>query len=965
MAYILEKIGNTYNLPKKYFTCDAKSDLDGISLIDVPIGSEAYCILEEESYILDSNKQWHKKKIGEDLTGQVQADLSQTDSTQADYVKGIIRKESLPEGYPYKGMKVILDGTFEFVYNSGSGVYTHQIMDENFTIVDGKTYTIIWDGETYQCVATIVQDTLVLGNLAVVGIPDSDTGEPFVFANGLIGTNSTAATHTVIVRGEIAYPIAPEFLPEGYPYKSRGVILSKTTVQIKTANRPVDLPFTINFIERSLYEVIWDGITYEVVAANIQGATAIGNAALADMGDDTGEPFVIASVDGRTVLFAETAGSHTISIIGKIIHPMAAEFLPDEYVTETELASKGYLTSIPNEYVTETELASKGYLTAIPNEYITSLGNKQDKLTFDTKPTSGSTNPVTSGGIKSYVDAAQVQSDWSINDKNNSAYIKNRPFYDATSYTSIYVSSSKLPEATTLNEGTGLYYGTTNYNSPSLEAGQKYKFIYFNGNSNETFILTASSYKLSSGYTYVEVLGNAQLGADYGLIDTSYAQFPVSDTGEPFCFIVYRTSRNAIVARNKNGKLSSFYKVNEELVQLDVKYLPDHTHDFSELTITDLEAAKAALTIENRMILKKLQAAMPSSANWASITYGNGKFVAVTYNSNAAAAYSEDGITWTATTLPSTTVDCNSVTYGNGKFVAVASGSDKAAYSEDGITWTAATLHGSRDWKSVTYGNGKFVAMAYDSNFAAYSEDGITWTDFVLPNIATKWISITYGNGKFVAVVNNSSIAAYSEDGITWTETTLPSSANWQSVTYGNDKFVAITNSETAAYSEDGITWTKITIPDFINWYSVTYGNGKFVAVAFNSSKVAYSEDGITWTAADTLPSAAIWESVTYGNGKFVAVAFYQSTAPFSYDGINWQTELKVISQNGEDVTTDARSAIGIPAYSTANNGQFLRVIDGIPTWTEFLPTLTSPNGTKYQLTVSDDGTLSAKEVTY
>ena len=69
MAYILEKIGNTYNLPKKYFTCDAKSDLDGISLVDVPIGSEAYCILEEESYILDSNKQWHKKKIGDDLIG--------------------------------------------------------------------------------------------------------------------------------------------------------------------------------------------------------------------------------------------------------------------------------------------------------------------------------------------------------------------------------------------------------------------------------------------------------------------------------------------------------------------------------------------------------------------------------------------------------------------------------------------------------------------------------------------------------------------------------------------------------------------------------------------------------------------------------------------------------------------------------------------------------------------------------
>lgn len=37
--------------------------------------------------------------------------------------------------------------------------------------------------------------------------------------------------------------------------------------------------------------------------------------------------------------------------------------IPDEYVTESELANKKYLTSIPSEYVTESELSSKGYLT--------------------------------------------------------------------------------------------------------------------------------------------------------------------------------------------------------------------------------------------------------------------------------------------------------------------------------------------------------------------------------------------------------------------------------------------------------------------------------------------------------------------------------------------------------------------------------------------------------------------------
>ena len=215
MAYILEKIGNTYNLPKKYFTCDAKSDLDGISLIDVPIGSEAYCILEEESYILDSNKQWHKKKIGEDITEQAQADLSQTDSTQADYVKGVIRQESLPEGYPYKEIKTTLDGTFEFADSGYNHMYVHAITDENFIYVDGESYTVIWDGEAYQCVATTLNGMLILGNLAIAAV-GSDTGEPFVFGiDGtikLIYTTDTASTHTITVSGEIVHTMDNKYL---------------------------------------------------------------------------------------------------------------------------------------------------------------------------------------------------------------------------------------------------------------------------------------------------------------------------------------------------------------------------------------------------------------------------------------------------------------------------------------------------------------------------------------------------------------------------------------------------------------------------------------------------------------------------------------------------------------------------------------------------------------------------------
>ena len=263
---------------------------------------------------------------------------------------------------------------------------------------------------------------------------------------------------------------------------------------------------------------------------------------------------------------------------------------------------------------------------------------------------------------------------------------------------------------------------------------------------------------------------------------------------------------------------------------------------------------------------------LPSSANWRSLTYGDGKFVAISYNSDAS-AYSTDGINWTASTLPSS-ANWRPLTYGDGKFVAIATGSDKAVYSTDGINWTASTLPSSSFWNSVTYGDGKFVAIAGSySNKAAYSTDGINWTESTLPS-SSFWNSVTYGDGKFVAVGNFSSKAAYSTDGINWTESTLPSSKNWSSVTYGDGKFVAVIyNSDKSAYSTDGINWTESTLPSSANWQAVTYGDGKFVAVAYDSDASAYSIDDINWTAS-TLPSSAKWQAVTYGDGKFVAVAY-------------------------------------------------------------------------------------------
>ena len=261
---------------------------------------------------------------------------------------------------------------------------------------------------------------------------------------------------------------------------------------------------------------------------------------------------------------------------------------------------------------------------------------------------------------------------------------------------------------------------------------------------------------------------------------------------------------------------------------------------------------------------------LPSSAQWYSVAYGDGKFVAVSWDSAGSdkAAYSTDGINWTASTMPSS-AQWYSVTYGDGKFVAVARYSGKAAYSTDGINWTASTMPSSETWWSITYGNGKFVAVTYISNKAAYSTDGINWTASTLPSSAS-W-EVTYGDGKFVAVAGSSS--AYSTDGINWTASTLPSSVKLSSVTYGDGKFVAVagSNSKKSAYSTDGINWTESTLPS-ASYISVIYGDGKFVAVAYMSTKAAYSTDGINWTET-TLPSSSNWRSVTYGDSKFIAVA--------------------------------------------------------------------------------------------
>ena len=279
---------------------------------------------------------------------------------------------------------------------------------------------------------------------------------------------------------------------------------------------------------------------------------------------------------------------------------------------------------------------------------------------------------------------------------------------------------------------------------------------------------------------------------------------------------------------------------------------------------------------------------------WYSVTYGDGKFVAVGEGGSTNVMHSPDGISWDSAVAAEPN-QWLSVTYGIGndgvgRFVAVAqTGTNRAMYSTDGINWTAAFVPSQNKWSSVAYGDGMFVAVSYmgseagtgqSSSPSMYSYNGMDWT---VVNVVetTEWASVIYGDDKFVAVSQGGTYQVmYSTNGIAWTGVVVPEAAIWHGITYGNGKFVAVAASGTnrVMHSPDGINWTVASATEPNDWTEITYGNGTYVAVALSGiNRIMYSTDAINWTPG-TVAEENNWYDVTYGAGKFVAV---------SYDGIN------------------------------------------------------------------------------
>lgn len=280
------------------------------------------------------------------------------------------------------------------------------------------------------------------------------------------------------------------------------------------------------------------------------------------------------------------------------------------------------------------------------------------------------------------------------------------------------------------------------------------------------------------------------------------------------------------------------------------------------------------------------------SGSWRSIAYGGGRFVALEWNGSKA-IYSEDGRTWTQSTLPQSGF-WKGIAYGDGKFIAVGP-SGKFAVSPDGATWSAVNVTGTAD--AIAYGGGRFVAPNPNSMTALYSDDGQTWESDSTMSGTGNCIGVSYGEDRFVAIVTNTSGnsyfgAAYSMDGKHWTSVDLTNISEsiyqWGLMAYGNGKFVVVSSAQSALYSTDGITWTKTSLPESGVRDCLIFGGGRFVLAS--DGGCCYSEDGIIWTKSDQFPIRA--HGLAYGGGKYIAVPSTSGNYALSADGVTWSTYL-------------------------------------------------------------------------
>ena len=136
-------------------------------------------------------------------------------------------------------------------------------------------------------------------------------------------------------------PLTYDYMPEGYPSKRMGLVTLMEEQEVMffdyggqmMANSPVALEIKPG----DKLTVVWDGVSYDVVAKDVEGLVGFGNLAIIDPSlEATDSPFAY----GNKLWFtADTATSHTIKVMRQQIKytPIDANYIPEGYPNEARV----------------------------------------------------------------------------------------------------------------------------------------------------------------------------------------------------------------------------------------------------------------------------------------------------------------------------------------------------------------------------------------------------------------------------------------------------------------------------------------------------------------------------------------------------------------------------------------------------------------------------------------------------
>lgn len=234
------------------------------------------------------------------------------------------------------------------------------VVGDSITLVEGKTYKVIYNGVEYECVAIagVVQgeSSILLGDVAVLETGTPSGAYPFVIATNdyMVSLGACAAvipldgssniTVSIVGYGEEIHHLSSKYIKDMYYTEERiDEILPATTIEFAETDGVMmaQSEEIIKLTAGNTYTVNVGGTSFNLVGLDLSdmaaGAVALGN--LSILGVDTGEPFLIlATVEGTMFVNYIGVTTTTVSIVGKVtdIHQIDEKYIPKNKIIDLE-----------------------------------------------------------------------------------------------------------------------------------------------------------------------------------------------------------------------------------------------------------------------------------------------------------------------------------------------------------------------------------------------------------------------------------------------------------------------------------------------------------------------------------------------------------------------------------------------------------------------------------------------------